>query len=139
MTTLLSISALLFTVMLMQMGTGDLGPLDTLSAIELGFSNIQIGIIGAAHFTGFIIGCFGLFLNRRNMILILMCIEIILLAANINFVSASVFLNDINGQVFSIFILTIAAAEAAIGLAILVIYFRNKGEIDVTKINQLRD
>ena len=87
----------------------------------------------------FIIGCFGLFLNRRNMILILMCIEIILLAANINFVSASVFLNDINGQVFSIFILTIAAAEAAIGLAILVIYFRNKGEIDVTKINQLRD
>ncbi len=87
----------------------------------------------------FIIGCFGLFLNRRNMILILMCIEIILLAANINFVSASVFLNDINGQVFSIFILTIAAAEAAIGLAILVIYFRNKGEIDITKINQLKD
>ena len=59
MTTLLSISALLITVMLMQMGTGALGPLDTLSAIELGFSNIQIGIIGAAHFTGFIIGCFG--------------------------------------------------------------------------------
>ena len=58
MTTLLSISALLITVMLMQMGTGALGPLDTLSAIELGFSNIQIGIIGAAHFTGFIIGCF---------------------------------------------------------------------------------
>jgi NADH-quinone oxidoreductase subunit K len=82
------------------------------------------------------IGCFGLFLNRKNMILILMCI---VLAANINFVSASVFLNDINGQVFSIFILTIAAAEAAIGLAILVIYFRNKGEIDVTKINQLKD
>ena len=73
------------------------------------------------------------------MILILMCIEIILLASNINFVSASVFLNDINGQIFSIFILTIAAAEAAIGLAILVVYFRNKGEIDVTKINQLRD
>jgi NADH-quinone oxidoreductase subunit K len=73
------------------------------------------------------------------MILILMCIEIILLASNINFVSASVFLNDINGQIFSIFILTIAAAEAAIGLAILVVYFRNKGDIDVTKINQLRD
>lgn len=68
-----------------------------------------------------------------------MCIEIILLASNINFVSASVFLNDINGQIFSIFILTIAAAEAAIGLAILVVYFRNKGDIDVTKINQLRD
>ena len=68
-----------------------------------------------------------------------MCIEIILLASNINFVSASVFLNDIHGQIFSIFILTIAAAEAAIGLAILVVYFRNKGDIDVTKINQLRD
>ena len=87
----------------------------------------------------FFLGIIGIFLNRKNMILILMCIEIILLAANINFVSASVFLNDINGQVFSIFILTIAAAEAAIGLAILVIYFRNKGEIDVTKINQLKD
>ena len=87
----------------------------------------------------FIIGCYVLFLNIRNMILIIICIEIILLAANINFVSASVFLNDINGQVFSIFILTIAAAEAAIGLAILVIYFRNKGEIDITQINQLKD
>jgi len=73
------------------------------------------------------------------IVFIIGCFEIFLLAANINFVSASVFLNDINGQVFSIFILTIAAAEAAIGLAILVIYFRNKGEIDVTKINQLRD
>tara|TARA_X000000368_G_C23049106_1_gene720476 strand:- start:2227 stop:2541 length:315 start_codon:yes stop_codon:yes gene_type:complete len=87
----------------------------------------------------FVIGCFGLFLNRRNMILILMCIEIILLAANINFVSASIFLQNIDGQIFSIFILTIAAAEAAIGLAILVVYFRNKGEIDVTKINKLKD
>ena len=87
----------------------------------------------------FVIGCFGLFLNRRNMILILMCIEIILLAANINFVSASIFLQNIDGQIFSIFILTIAAAEAAIGLAIIVVYFRNKGEIDVTKINKLKD
>ena len=84
------------------------------------------------------IGCFGLFLNRKNMILILMCIEIILLAANINFVSASVFLNDINGQVFSIFILTIAAAEAAIGLAILVVFYRNLGSIEVNKINKLK-
>ena len=73
------------------------------------------------------------------MILILMCIEIILLAANINFVSASIFLQNLDGQIFSIFILTIAAAEAAIGLAILVVYFRNKGAIDVTKINQLKD
>ena len=86
----------------------------------------------------FIIGCFGLFLNRRNMILILMCIEIILLAANINFVSASVFLNDINGQVFSIFILTIAAAEAAIGLAIIVVYYRNAGTIRVEEIDKLK-
>tara|TARA_B110000093_G_C12861299_1_gene363550 strand:+ start:158 stop:418 length:261 start_codon:yes stop_codon:yes gene_type:complete len=85
------------------------------------------------------IGCFGLFLNRRNMILILMCIEIILLAANINFVSASIFLKNLDGQIFSIFILTIAAAEAAIGLAILVVYFRNNGEIDITKINKLKD
>jgi len=73
------------------------------------------------------------------MILILMCIEIILLAANINFVSASIFLNNLDGQIFSIFILTIAAAEAAIGLAILVVYFRNNGEIDITKINELKD
>jgi NADH-quinone oxidoreductase subunit K len=73
------------------------------------------------------------------MILILMCIEIILLAANINFVSASIFLQNLDGQIFSIFILTIAAAEAAIGLAILVVYFRNKGAIDVTQINQLKD
>ncbi|MDC0861100.1 NADH-quinone oxidoreductase subunit NuoK [Alphaproteobacteria bacterium] len=87
----------------------------------------------------FVIGCFGLFLNRRNMILILMCIEIILLAANINFVSASIFLKNLDGQIFSIFILTIAAAEAAIGLAILVVYFRNNGEIDITKINELKD
>ena len=87
----------------------------------------------------FIIGCFGLFLNRRNMILILMCIEIILLAANINFVSASISLKNLDGQIFSIFILTIAAAEAAIGLAILVVYFRNKGGIDITKINELKD
>jgi NADH-quinone oxidoreductase subunit K len=87
----------------------------------------------------FMIGCFGLFLNRRNMILILMCIEIILLAANINFVSASIFLKNLDGQIFSIFILTIAAAEAAIGLAILVVYFRNNGEIDITKINKLKD
>jgi|TARA_B110000091_G_scaffold209861_1_gene251692 NADH-quinone oxidoreductase subunit K len=68
-----------------------------------------------------------------------MCIEIILLAANINFVSASIFLNNLDGQIFSIFILTIAAAEAAIGLAILVVYFRNNGEIDITKINELKD
>jgi NADH-quinone oxidoreductase subunit K len=68
-----------------------------------------------------------------------MCIEIILLAANINFVSASIFLKNLDGQIFSIFILTIAAAEAAIGLAILVVYFRNKGGIDITKINELKD
>ena len=86
----------------------------------------------------FSLGVFGV-MTRRNGIAVLMGVELILNAANINFVSASVFLNDINGQVFSIFILTIAAAEAAIGLAILVIYFRNKGEIDITQINQLKD
>ena len=81
----------------------------------------------------------GIFINRRNLILLLMCIELMLLAVNFNFIAFSRYLGDEVGQVFVFFILTVAAAEAAIGLAILVIYFRNKGEIDVTKINQLRD
>ena len=92
--------------------------------------------LGAVIFT---IGVVGIFLNRKNIIVILMSIELILLAVNINLVSFSMYSQDITGQIFTLFILTVAAAEAAIGLAILVIYFRNKGEIDVTKINQLRD
>ena len=85
----------------------------------------------------FSIGVIGIFLNRKNVIIILMSIEIILLAVNINLVSFSYFLNDLTGQIFSLFVLTVAAAEAAIGLAILVIYNRNAGSIEIEKINTL--
>lgn len=79
----------------------------------------------------FVMGSMGVFLNRRNVIVILMSIELILLAVNINFVAFSQYLGDLVGQVFSLFVLTVAAAEAAIGLAILVVYFRNRGGISV--------
>ena len=82
--------------------------------------------VGAILFT---IGVFGIFLNRKNVIIILMSIELILLAVNINFVAFSAQLGDLVGQVFALFVLTVAAAEAAIGLAILVIYFRNRGTV----------
>ena len=86
----------------------------------------------------FSIGVIGIFLNRKNVIIILMSIEIILLAVNINLVSFYYFLNDLTGQIFSLFVLTVAAAEAAIGLAILVIYNRNAGSIEIEKINTLK-
>jgi NADH-quinone oxidoreductase subunit K len=86
----------------------------------------------------FTMGIFGIFLNRKNVIIILMCIELMLLAVNINFVAFSSFLGDLTGQVFTMFILTVAAAEAAIGLAILVIFFRNKGSIAVEDISSMR-
>ncbi len=86
----------------------------------------------------FVIGVCGIFLNRKNIITILMSIELILLSVSINLVAFSVHLGDLVGQVFSIFILTVAAAEAAIGLAILVIYFRSTGTIDVTSINKMK-
>ena len=86
----------------------------------------------------FLIGVFGIFLNRKNIIIILMSIELILLAVNINFVSFSYFLGDPTGQIFSLFILTVAAAEAAIGLAILVCFFRNKGSIAVDDANVMK-
>ena len=92
-------------------------------------------ILGATIFT---IGVVGIFLNRKNLIVILMCIELLLLAVNINFVSFSIFLNDLNGQIFTLFILTVAAAEAAIGLAIIVLYYRNSGSIRVEDINTLK-
>ena len=91
--------------------------------------------LGAIIFT---IGVIGIFLNRKNIIVILMCIELILLAVNINLVSFSIFLNDINGQVFALFILTVAAAEAAIGLAIIVVFYRNAGTINVEEIESLK-
>ncbi len=86
----------------------------------------------------FLIGVFGIFLNRKNVIILLMSIEVILLAVNINFVSFSYFLGDLTGQVFTLFILTVAAAEAAIGLAILVCFFRNKGSIAVEDVNVMK-
>ena len=92
-------------------------------------------ILGAIIFT---IGIIGIFLNRKNLIVILMCIELLLLAVNINLVSFSIFLNDLSGQIFTLFILTVAAAEAAIGLAIIVLYYRNSGSIRVEDINTLK-
>jgi NADH-quinone oxidoreductase subunit K len=86
----------------------------------------------------FTLGVFGIFLNRKNVIIIMMSIELILLAVNINFVAFSAHLHDLVGQVFSMFILTVAAAEAAIGLAIVVVYFRNRGSIEVDDINMMR-
>ena len=86
----------------------------------------------------FTIGVIGIFLNRKNLIVILMCVELLLLAVNINLVSFSIFLNDLSGQIFTLFILTVAAAEAAIGLAIIVVYYRNTGTISVEDINNLK-
>ena len=86
----------------------------------------------------FTLGIFGIFLNRKNVIIIMMSIELMLLAVNINFVAFSVFLNDLAGQAFAMFVLTVAAAEAAIGLAILVVYFRNRGSIQVEDINMMK-
>src|ERR1700758_2943862 len=99
--------------------------------------------IGLAHYLPvaailFTLGIFGIFLNRKNVILIMMSIELMLLAVNINLVAFSVFLNDLVGQVFAMFVLTVAAAEAAIGLAILVVYFRNRGTIGVEDINMMK-
>ena len=101
---------------------------------------IDIGLghyltLGAIIFT---IGIIGIFLNRKNVIVILMSIELILLAVNINLVSFSVFFNDLIGQIFALFILTVAAAGAAIGLAIIVAYYRNTGTVHVEEINSLK-
>ena len=86
----------------------------------------------------FVVGIFGIFLNRKNVIVILMSVELMLLAVNINLVAFSAFLGDLVGQVFSLFILTVAAAEAAIGLAILVCFFRVRGTIAVEEINSMK-
>ena len=86
----------------------------------------------------FVIGMIGIFLNRKNVIIILMSIELILLSVNINLVSFSIYLQNLVGQIFTMFILTVAAAEAAVGLAIIVIYYKNKGSINVEQINSLK-
>ena len=92
-------------------------------------------IVSAILFT---LGIFGIFLNRKNVIIILMSVELMLLAVNINLVSFSAFLHDLVGQVFALFVLTVAAGEAAIGLAIIVVYFRNRGTIAVEDINLMK-
>lgn len=101
--------------------------------LEIGISHFLI--LSAILFT---LGVFGIFLNRRNVIVILMSIELILLSVTINLVTFSAHLQDLTGQVFSMFILTVAAAEAAIGLAILVVFFRNKASIAVEDISALK-
>lgn len=100
-------------------------------------------MIGLTHYLGvaailFVTGIFGIFLNRKNIIIILMSIELMLLAVNINFVAFSTHLGDIGGQVFTLFVLTVAAAEAAIGLAILVCFHRNRGTIAVEDVNMMK-
>jgi NADH-quinone oxidoreductase subunit K len=100
-------------------------------------------VIGLAHYLTvsailFVIGVLGIFLNRRNVILMLMAIELLLLSVNINLVAFSAFLGDMKGQIFAMFVLTVAAAEAAIGLAILVIFFRRRGTIAVDAADAMR-
>jgi NADH-quinone oxidoreductase subunit K len=86
----------------------------------------------------FTLGVVGIFLNRKNVILILMCVELILLAVNVNFIAFSAYLNDLTGQIFTMVVLTVAAAEAAIGLAILVVYFRNRKTLAVDDANLMK-
>ncbi|GIR55875.1 MAG: NADH-quinone oxidoreductase subunit NuoK [Thalassobaculaceae bacterium] len=99
--------------------------------------------IGLAHYLAvaailFTLGIFGIFLNRKNVIIILMSVELMLLAVNINLVAFSAYAGDLVGQIFALFILTVAAAEAAIGLAILVVFFRNRGSIAVEDVNLMK-
>jgi NADH-quinone oxidoreductase subunit K len=100
-------------------------------------------VIGIGHYIVvssilFVLGVLGIFLNRKNIIVILMAIELILLAVNLNFVAFSAYQHDLTGQIFAMFVLTVAAGEAAIGLAILVIYFRGRGSIAVDSVNRMK-
>ena len=100
-------------------------------------------MVGVGHYLAvgavlFVLGVFGIFLNRKNVIIIMMSIELILLAVNLNLVGFSAALGDLAGQVFALFVLTVAAAEAAIGLAIVVVYFRNRGSIEVEDVNLMK-
>ena len=101
--------------------------------MEIGLSHYLF--VAAALFT---IGVFGIFVNRKNVIIILMSVELVLLSVNINLVAFSAYLRNLEGQIFAMIVLTVAAAEAAVGLAILVTYFRNRGDIAVEDINQMR-
>lgn len=100
-------------------------------------------MIGLTHYLAvsaalFVLGVFGIFLNRRNIIIMLMALELILLSVNINLVAFSSFLHQVHGQIFAMFVLTVAAGEAAIGLAILVIYFRNRGSVAVDQADLMK-
>ena len=100
-------------------------------------------IIGLTHYLAvaaiiFTLGVFGIFVNRKNIIVILMSVELILLAVNINLVAFSVYLHDVVGQIYAMFVLTVAAAEAAVGLAILVTFFRNRGDISVDDVSMMK-
>src|SRR5437762_14121228 len=102
-----------------------------------------LGAVGLGHYLAlgamlFALSVIGIFLNRKNLIVLLMCIELMLLAVNVNFVAFSYFLGDMHGQIFVFFILTVAAAESAIGLALLVLLFRNKSNINVDELNTLK-
>jgi len=99
--------------------------------------------VGLSHYLAvaailFVIGVFGIFVNRKNIIVILMSVELILLAVNLNLVAFSSFLGDLTGQIFALLVLTVAAAEASIGLAILVVFFRNRGSIAVEDVNMMK-
>ncbi len=107
---------------------------------ETGMTGMAVGLshyltVGAILFT---IGIFGIFLNRKNLIVIMMSIELMLLAVNVNMVAFSAFLNDLVGQIFTMLVLTVAAAEAAIGLAIVVVFYRNRRSIEVEDINTMK-
>ncbi len=104
----------------------------------IGASSIGIGHYIVVSSILFVLGVLGIFLNRKNVIIILMAIELILLAVNINLVAFSSFLHDLNGQIFAMFVLTVAAGEAAIGLAILVTFFRDRGSIAVDDVNRMK-
>jgi NADH-quinone oxidoreductase subunit K len=111
--------------------------------VPVGLSPILFGTTSINDFVMlssllFVLGVCGIFLNRKSIITLLMSIELMLLAVNINFVAFSVYLGDLTGQIFTMLVLTVAAAEAAIGLAILVVYFRNRGTIDVDDISSLK-
>ena len=100
-------------------------------------------MVGVGHYLAvgavlFVLGVFGIFMNRKNVIVIMMSIELILLSVNINLVGFSAALGDLAGQVFALFVLTVAAAEAAIGLAIVVVYYRNRGSIEVEDVNLMK-
>jgi NADH-quinone oxidoreductase subunit K len=100
-------------------------------------------VIGLSHYLAvsaalFVLGVLGIFINRKNVIIILMSIELILLSVNINFIAFSAYLHQVHGQIFAMFVLTVAAGEAAIGLAILVLYFRNRGTIAVDSADMMK-